>query len=102
MVFGTRKTEHKTLKHKIPINKTIVDRRNRKPQKNNLKQVSHKKVNLEKAHAIAVESLETFLHNVLNQHLLQKINGHSKQQHKIYVMSHRSLNINVETKNTIN
>ena len=84
---------------KMSINKTRVDRRNRKRQKKNRKQILHIKMNWEKAHAISVKILDIFSHNSPKQNLFQKINGNSKKQHKNYVLSRRSLNRNMETKN---
>ena len=85
----------------IPINKSGVEKMKIKQQKKNRKKVLHRKVNQEKARDIAVEILNILLQNAPNLHKLQKINGNSKQQHKMYVLSHRRLNLNLETKNTI-
>ena len=63
-----------------------------KPIEEKSQAIFHKKVNLEKAHAISVESLEIFHRTILMQHPTQKINGHSKQQQKVYVLGHIRLN----------
>lgn len=89
-------------KTKSSRNKTRVKKRKKNQQKKNHKQVLRIKVNLEKAHDTTVESLDMFFHAFLNQHLLQKINGNSKQKEIIYVLSHRRPNHNMGTKNTIN
>ena len=56
---GTRKTEQKTSKTQNPKKKK-AERRKRKRQKKNINQVSHRKVNQYKTHAIAVEILDIY------------------------------------------
>ena len=70
-------------------------------QEHNLKQVLHRKVNCDKKHDIAVERLDIFHQTLSKKNLPTKINSHSKQQHKIYVMSHSRLNLNLGAKNQI-
>ena len=59
----------------------------------------HRKINWEKAQDISVEILDIFHQTVPKQHLFKNINGHSKKQHKMYGLSHKSMNYNLETKN---
>ena len=92
----TRKTEHKTLKTKISRNITKVEGRGKKQHKNNIKKVLHITLYWEKAHAIAVESLDIFFQTVPNNNLIQQINWHSKLKQKMYLVIHRRLNRNLE------
>ena len=91
-----RKQSSRYLNTKKSRNKTRVDRSKRKQQKKNHKQVLYRKVNLNQSHTIAVESLDIFFRTVPKNRLLQKINGNSKKQHKIYVLSHIRPNINLK------
>ena len=97
--FGMRKQSTRRQNTKISENKTRAERRERKRQKKNPKQVSHRKVDLKKIHAISMEILDIFCPAVLKQYLIQNINKHPKQKQNIYVLSHRRLNSNLETKN---
>ena len=79
-------------------NKVRVEKRNRHQRKKNIKEVLCKQINQDNAPSIAVEILDIFHQILPQQHLLKKINEHSKNQHKTYVMSHRSFNFNLEKK----
>ena len=75
-----------------------MKRRNRKLKKKNLNLFLLIKVNKYKVHVIYAEILDMFCQNVLKHHLLQKINGHSKQRQKNHYLIHRELNHNLVTK----
>ena len=75
-----------------------MERRNRKQEKKNTKQVSHRKVNLREGACYCWGNPGHISPDFPEAASSPKDKCALKRQHKIYVLSHRRLNLNLETK----